>query len=285
MGLAPFLLMDGKILSQIRILDSDQIQLFEWRQPAAEALDVDLASIRTVHHPFPVTQLPDGGYLLLAESGYFRAMQEAGLGQFPVQVCHPDSLRIQSESFGLDVFAFEDLVRLAAKHPDRIMIREDRQERPEPLGFRKAEFKFSPSRKVQVYLRDSSKTGCPTSLKNLFRAIAQGGRYLSLVDHFADSDSLTRMAVLTATVDLPTFTLHDIIAAASSDRTFPPGLIRVKTNRRILDIDYPMSVLVSDISASEKEAFFRDMMVLRQQSRKTVVYDGQVVLLNQQMFS
>jgi len=46
-----------------------------------------------------------------------------------------------------------------------------------------------------------------------------------------------------------------------------------------------MSVLISEISASEKEAFFHDVMVLRQQSRKMVVYEGQVVLLNQQMFS
>jgi len=122
-------------------------------------------------------------------------------------------------------------------------------------------------------------------LEKLFRAIAQDGRYLSLVDHFADDDSLTRMAVLTATLELPPFSLEDLKVAASADKRFPPGILRVATNRRILDIDYPMSVLVSNISASEKEAFFRDMMVLRQQSRKTVVYEGQVVLLNQQMFS
>lgn len=277
--------MDGKILSQIRILDSDQIRLFEWQQPQAEALDVDLASIKTVHHPFPVTALNDGGYLLLAESGYFRALQEAGLRHFPTQVCHPESLMVQSETFGLDLFSYEDLVRLAAKHPDQIMLREDSEKRPGPLGFKMAEFKFSVGRRVQAYLRDSSKTGCPTSLANLFRAVAQGGRYLSLVDHFAESDSLTRMAVLTATVDLPTFTLEDIKTAALSDRPFPPGLVRVHTNRRILDIDFPMSVLISEISTSEKEAFFHDVMVLRQQSRKTVVYEGQVVLLNQQMFS
>jgi len=205
---------------------------------AAEALDIDLASIKTVHHPFPVTPLADGGYLLLAESGYFRALKEAGLHYFPVQVCHPDSLLVQSGSFGLDVFTYDDLVRLAAKHPDQIMLREDHQKRPEPLGFKRAEFKFSEGRRIQAYLRDSSRTGCPTSLSNLFRAIAKAGRYLSLVDHFAESDSLTRMAVLTATLDLPIFTLENVKTAAVSDRAFPPGLVRVKTNKRILDIDF-----------------------------------------------
>jgi hypothetical protein len=44
-------------------------------------------------------------------------------------------------------------------------------------------------------------------------------------------------------------------------------------------------VLTSDISASEKEAFIRDMIALRCQNHRTAVYEGQVYLLNQQMFS
>jgi len=277
--------MDGKILSQIHILDSGQLHLFEWPQSPDRALDIDLEAIRTIHHPFLATPLGDEDYLLLAESGYFRALCEAGLEQFPIQVCHPETLTVRTESFGLDAFTHEDLIRFAGKYPEQIILREDEPGRPEPLGFKAAQFKFSTGRKVQTYLRNSSRTGCPTSLEKLFRAIAQDGRYLSLVDHFADDDSLTRMAVLTATLELPPFTLEDLKVAASADKRFPPGILRVATNRRILDIDYPMSVLVSNISASEKEAFFRDMMVLRQQSRKTVVYEGQVVLLNQQMFS
>lgn len=92
------------------------------------------------------------------------------------------------------------------------------------------------------------------------------------------------MAAISATVTLPPVSLDDLKAAARAERHYPPGIIRARTNRRMLDIDYPVSVLTANIPAIEKEAFFHDMMVLRQQTRRTAHYEGEVYQLNHQMY-
>ena len=110
--------MDSKLLAQIRILSSDQILPFEWPQSPEHSLDVDLNSLTMVRHPFLVSPLEAEGYLLLCDTGYYRALSEGGLGHFPVQVCHPDEVSLVTERLGLDTFTAADLSRLAAKYPD-----------------------------------------------------------------------------------------------------------------------------------------------------------------------
>ncbi|MFH1686590.1 MAG: hypothetical protein ABIE70_03605 [bacterium] len=276
--------MDNKLLAQIRILDSDQILPYEWPQTSDTALDVDLSVLSAIRHPFLVTPLDDSYYLLLSETGYFRAFCEAGLTHFPVQVSAPEAITVTSDRIGLDRFGYDDLARTASRQPDQLVLREGVPQGPPPLGFVAMEFKFSDGRRVQAYLRNSSKTGCPQTMENLFRAVIQNGRYLSIVDKIRSSDSVARMAAIAATVTLPPFRLEDLKAAARAERHYPPGIIRAVTNRRMLDIDYPLSVLTASIPAAEKEAFFQDLMVLRQQSRRTAHYQGEVYLLNQQMY-
>lgn len=277
--------MDNELLSQIRILDSDQILPYEWPQSRDNTLDIELSRLNAIHHPFLVTPLDDNCYLLLSETGYFRAFCEAGLTHFPVQVSASEAITVARERIGLDRFGYEDLARLSSRQPDQLILREDVAPGPPPLGFMAMEFKFSEGRRVQAYLRNSTKTGCPQIMEKLFRAFVQEGRYLSIIDKTRSSDSVARMAAISATVTMPDFCLEDLKTAARSERYYPPGIIRVTTNRRMLDIDYPVSVLMASIPATEKEAFFHDLMILRQQNRRTAHYEGEVYLLNQQMYS
>ncbi len=277
--------MDSKILAQIKILPAESILAYEWPGSPEKALDVDLSSLSVIRHPFLVTPIDDDSCVLLSETGHFRALIEAGLAFFPVQVCEPDSIRVAGRRLGLDTFTCDDLSRLAARHPEQIVLQDGLPRSGAPLGFIALDFKFADGRRVQAYLRHSSRVGCPAPLEHLFRAVTQKGRYLSIVDSADDGDSLTRLAKIAATVAMPPFSLEDIKSAAQSERLFPPGLIDAGSTRRILDIDFPITVLMSNIAISEKEAFMRDMILLRRRSRRTAVYEGQIYLLNQQMFS
>jgi hypothetical protein len=277
--------MDSKVLAQIKILPAESILTYEWPGSPQKALEVDLDSLSVVRHPFLVTPIDDDTYLLLSETGHFRALNEAGLDFFPVQVCDAETVRVNRHRLGFDTFSYDDLSRLAARYPDQIALRDGDPQSSEPLGFVGLDFKFADGRRVQTYLRHSSRVGCPLPLEYLFRTVTQNGRYLSIVDGGDGSDSLTRLATIAATVTMPEFSLEDIKSAAQSERLFPPGIIDAVSTRRILDIDFPIRVLKSNIAVSEKESFLKDMILLRRQSRRTAVYEGQVYLLNQQMFS
>lgn len=277
--------MDSKVLAQIKILPAESIAVYEWPGSPQKALDIDLTSLSVVRHPFVVTRIDEDSYLLLSETGHFRALREAGLPYFPVQVCDSDEIHVTQRRLGLDQFTFDDLNRLAARHPEQVALREGAPQKSGPLGFIGLDFKFADGRRVQAYLRHSSRVGCPPPLEHLFRAVVQKGRYLSIVDDAQDGDSLTRLAKVAATVTLPQFSLADMKSAAESERLFPPGLIDAASTRRILDIDFPITVLTSNIAIAEKEAFLKDMILLRRQSQRTAVFEGQIYLLNQQMFS
>jgi len=61
---------------------------------------------------------------------------------------------------------------------------------------------------------------------------------------------------------------------------FPPGIITVQANARVLDVDFPVSVLKSHIPPAEKEAFLRDLLTLRRRACRTTFYEGRILLLN-----
>jgi hypothetical protein len=65
-----------------------------------------------------------------------------------------------------------------------------------------------------------------------------------------------------------------------SDNLFPPNIIEAKSDCRILNIDFPMSVLLSNAPTDEKELFFKELVNLRLQSRKFSYHEGQVYIFN-----
>ncbi len=270
--------MEINLLSQIRILSPSQIYPFE--RPASLGTDFDLSNINQIRHPFLVTSLDSGDFLLLEEVDYFQALIQSGLGHVPVQICSPEDISLEAVRLGLINFGYDDLVRLSTKHPDQIVLKSgpDSQERLAGYVTLKVEFIGSPS--VDVCLRHSSRTGCPLPLDYFFRAVNQVGRYLPVVDRRKNPDSITRVSSLSGFASLAPFTLDDLKAAAVSDRRFPPNVTKVRARRRILSIDYPTTVLLSEISADEKEAFLKDLIALREQNHKTSFYDGQVYILN-----
>lgn len=275
MALAFCPVMDDTILARLRILDVDEILPFEWGSPPDE-----LAEVTLIRHPFLVTGLPnDDGYLLLDRTEEFRILVAAGVSQLPVQVCSDSEIELRIPRIGLSGFTPDDLHRLVVKHPDQIVIGDELDPHLEQQFWRTT-FTFDQQSVMTVWLRHSSQAGCPYPLEYIFRAVEKVGRYQQIIGHQVDSGNVTRTASFTATLELPCFGLARLKKAAQSDRLFPPRIVKAIPSYRVLHIDFPVSVLMSDIPLSEKETFLRELIGLREQSQKTAFYQGRIYLLN-----
>ncbi|MCK4460246.1 MAG: hypothetical protein KAW46_00495 [candidate division Zixibacteria bacterium] len=272
--------MEPDIFSQLRLLETDQLHPYESVRLLEDRMTVDLDEISLLRHPFLVTALDDDDYLLLEETEQFHALTEAGLAHVPVQVCPPERLTPLTSLIGLTGFDRGDLEYTTARYADQIRIEARETEGPVAKGFLTLTFEFPDQSPLSVHLRHTSRLGCPAALELLFRAILSRGRYLPTVEHDDTAETITRLTSFSATVKIPAFSLDDLKTAATADRLFPPGIARVESTWRALNIDFPLSVLTSPIPIEEKQRFLRELILLRHRARRTSSYQGRIYLLN-----
>ncbi len=272
--------MEPDIFSQLRLLETDQLYPYESVRLLEDRMTIDLDEISLLRHPFLVTALDDDDYLLLEETEYFHALTEAGLAHVPVQVCPPERLTPLTSLIGLTGFDRGDLERTTARYAEQIHIdTADNENLPEG-GSLALTFEFPDQTPLTVRLRHTSRSGCPAALELLFRAILSRGRYLPTVENDDAAETITRLTSFSATVKIPAFSLDDLKTAASAERLFPPGLARLESTWRALNIDFPLSVLTSPIPIEEKQRFLRELILLRRRARRTSSYQGRIYLLN-----
>ncbi|MEW6049937.1 MAG: hypothetical protein AB1644_02600 [Candidatus Zixiibacteriota bacterium] len=268
--------MTDELLSQIRILEAERILTFEWLDSNIQ--EQELTADGLVRHPLLVMDREDGSYLLLDDVQQYHAFIAAGLHHIPVQVCPRRTLRIDVRKVGLVNFHLGDLNRLTSRHPDQIIpgIRQD----VAPADFVAIEIAFRYREPLTLFLRHSTKLGCPAPLTLLFESILQVGRYMPVVTRHHWRDAVCRAVPHSGTLSLPPFALADMEAAATTERLFPPNIIKAGTNVRVLNIDFPITVLRDDIPPSEKESFLRELIVVREQSYRTSFFEGSIYILN-----
>ncbi len=269
--------MNISALQQIRVVDVDQIETYTWSD--SDSPELSLADINFIRHPFLVMALDDTSYLLLDDTDYFDALVRAGLRHFPVQVCRAEQLEMTGRRLGLLRFTSADLTRLTARQSERIQLSPRADDLPSESGYLTLRFDFLNEPSIYAHLRHSARSGCPAPLDAIFRAILQHGEYFPLVTT-GRNDSLIRGAAFTGAVTIPPFSFDDLRCAATSDRTFPPGTVGIRSSSRVLDIDFPMSVLTASTGVEEKESFLSDLISLRVRSRRISYYEGQIYLLN-----
>jgi hypothetical protein len=269
--------MTGSLLSQIRIVETDRILPFEWLAADPPGLELSGDDARYVRHPFPVLDLQEGNYLLLDHTDRFMQLSGSGLVHMPVQVCTRKSLHVVGGRLGLVDFDRDALQRLAARYPDQIVLAVPGDS---PNGYIAGLIEFRDGEAIPIYFRDSSRSGCAGSVDLFFRSIRQHGDYLPVVEQGEHAEAIFKAATFSAFLTMPPVSLESLETAATADRPFPPGLISVQTESRVFYVDFPQSVLRSDIPVREKEAFLRDLLLLREQSRRTSHYQGQIYILN-----
>lgn len=256
----------------------DKLLPFEWNRGEAEAKHAKWFESDLIHHPLRITPIDNENYLVLDHNEIYYQACEQELENVPVLICDHKELNIISNQLGLVNFDRHDLIRLAEKHPEQIVINEKLKSQNDLYLLFK--FSFNDDSTQKVYLRNSTQTGCPFPMELIFRAILENGRVVPFYYRRPKSDSLTRIQNITSFIELPGFSLLDLKNAAQSERYFPPEIINVQSQLRVFNIDYPMSILSSDISIDEKRAFLKEMVNLREQSQKTAYYQGKIYLLN-----
>lgn len=265
-------LMKDDVFGQVKIVPIGQIGTFEWTDPA------EVVEQTVVKHPFLAVGSESDSFLLLGETAEFENLRRLGAKYLPLQICPAPQIRLGFRKLLLLGYGLDDLIRLAAQHPEQIAIATIDTTCPE--GWIAALIEFPDRTQKAVQMRHSTRLGCPSPMQCLFRSIVAKGRYLPEVDLAGSNDTPLKVAVPSARLTLPRFSLDDLRSASVSERYFPPGIVRSSAPRRVLNIDFPLSVLTSDRSGSEIESFLRDLIVYREQSCKTSFFEGQLYLLN-----
>jgi hypothetical protein len=270
--------MKNGLLSQIRIVRVSDILPFEWEIEPERFPSDDLSEISFVRHPFPVIEIGDGRYVLLEDSARYYELLHADFCDLPVQICPRKSVRIRPLRLDLVDFGYNDLVRLTTRYPDQIVFADATLSVPD--GYICAVFQFPYRDSVEVYLRHSTRIGCPWPLEHVFRSILQIGRYFPALERRYQPDSVFRAMAQSGSLVMPGFELGDIETAATSDRLFPPNTLQVSPDSRVFNIDFPASVLRADLPPDEKELFLRDLITIREQACRTTFFEGRVYILN-----
>ncbi|MCP4685079.1 MAG: hypothetical protein GY867_06465 [bacterium] len=264
--------MKDDIFGQVKIVPISQIGTFEWAETSA-ATDQEV-----VRHPFLAIRIEDGSFLLLGETAVFENLKRFGVKHLPLQICPSGQVRLAVGRLEIVGFDFRDLTRLAAQHPEQMALESVGSEIPE--GCVSALIEFPEREPLAIHMRHSTRLGCPVPLEFLFRSILTKGRYLPEVELAGSSDTPLKVVVPSARLTIPRFSLDDLINASLSERYFPPGIVRASAGRRVLNVDFPTSVLMSDRSTAEIESFLRDLIIYREQTCKTSFFEGQLYLLN-----
>ena len=270
--------MRNNLLSQIKILHSDQIFPFEWYEPKLIPDDMNVNEMTLLKHPFMVSRLSGDDYLLLGQTGLYESMLAAGIKHFPVQVCPDEDLRLIPQKLSLINFTPDDLWRYAVKFPRQVIIY-DKEVSYLP-GHLSLCFSFQNMASLRVYFRNTARSGCPLPLEALFKAILARGCYVPYFDGTYGTNTILKSRCPDNFVTLPAFDLNDLKNAAASERLFPPEVVRVFSSRRVVNVDFPLTVLDSEIPAEEKESFLRELIAFREQANRTVFFEGTVYILN-----
>lgn len=270
--------MRNNLLSQVKILHSDQICTYEWYEPKLLPDDMNVNEMKLIKHPFMVSPLSEDNYLLLGQTGLYSTMLSSGIRHFPVQVCREEDLSLLPQKLCLINFTPDNLRHYALRFPRQVIIRD--KEVNHLAGYIPLCFSFQDETPLWVYFRNTTRCGCPLPLETVFRAVLARGCYIPYPDGFHGANSILKTRRPANTVALPLFNLDDLRTAAVSGRLFPPEIVKVFSSTRVVNVDFPLSVLDSEMPIDEKESFLRELIAYRQQANRTVFLEGTVYILN-----
>lgn len=231
-----------------------------------------------IRNPFLVMPLDEDQYLLLDEAPRLAAVVASGIQQVPVQVCPPNSFRITTEPqalYGLDSAALNLIVE---RSEQRVMMAEESKELPQ--GYIPVVIDGPGGEQMALAVKKGDQLGYAEGLRYLLTAIDSIGRFAPHLAEWTAGEPLLRTSTADAVLFPPTLTIDDLCAAASDNCLLPAGLVRIEADSRILAIDFPASVLLSDLPIDQKTAFLHDLISLRRQTNKTAIVQGRVYIMN-----
>lgn len=266
--------MNKEIMKTMKILPIDSICPFEWNSYPNEPVEFD--DIHQIRHPFLVTPLSDGTYLLLEESVEYYTLVQTGIKLLPVQIIQREHVHIQQGTIGIYSFNENDLGEILSLNSGQISCQLAASE----LEVQDAVTMYFDEKKYSIQSIPKDSEGCSPVVLKLFEHFEQNGGYKMLRHQKSLSDSLMKIHRFKTSVEIPKVSIDDLAKAVETNRLFPPNILKVGADIRILYIDFPVSTLMADNSIIEKEVFLRELILLREQSEKTSTYEGKVYVLN-----
>ncbi len=266
--------MNKQLIQTMKILPIDLICPFEWNAFPTDT--VEFEDIQHIRHPFLVTPLADGTYLLLEESAEFYTLLQAGIRLLPVQIIQKKQIQIYQKVIGLHSFDENDLGEILTGNSGQVLCQTVTSDTNEKDSVRL----LMSEKKYLLNSIPTTREGCPTAVSKLFEYIEKNGGYRMINQKEELSESLMKIHQFAASIELPEVTIDDLMLAAQKNCLFPPSILKVGADVRILYIDFPVSTLIAENSSAEKEVFLRELILLREQAEKTSIYQGKVYLLN-----
>lgn len=259
----------------MKIVPTESVRLYE-----AVPVDHDSepALPEVVKHPFLVLPRSDDEYLLIEGTEEFHRLSSLGVESVPIQLADPSELRIEHLRVGFEGFDESHLQSLTARHSDEINVLTASKEIGP--GYWRAAIHFTRGETVVLQLRHSDSIGCPRSLSRLLGLAERVGGYRLLGQEETITSTPIRVNEVTARLSLPKLDLKRLQGAADSLNLFPPNIISIACTQRVLNVDFPVSVLKSDRPDSDKQDFLRDLITLRERTRRTRMLEGRVYLMN-----
>lgn len=260
----------------MKILPVKQLYPFEMDIAPQETITVE--EIEYVRHPFLVSPIDEYRYILLEQSGEFYRLKKAGVKEVPVQIIPFDKIQIIQNKIGLYSCDKEDIERFLENYPNgfysKTTSRTEKNEKKLSVRF------VLDDDIINVDFHCTSDTGCPRPLNELFQFLHDNGGYRMMRDVASLSDSLMKIQRFSATMEIPSITANQLIDAVTNSHPYPPGIIKITADTRMLYVDFPMNVLKADIPVVEKEDFLRQLINLREDTEKTLFYQGRIYLFN-----
>ncbi len=261
-------------MQTMRILPIDSICPFEWNSYPNEPVELD--DIQHIRHPFLVMPLSDGRYLLLEESVEYYTLVQAGITLVPVQIIQRKHLHIQQGAVGIYTFDENDLGEILSLNSGQISCLLSTSETDEQDSV----CLYLDDKKYIIKPISDNCESCSPVVLTLFEYFEKNGGYKMLRYQKSLSDSLMKIHRFKTSVEIPKVSLDNLVKTVETNILFPPNILKVGTDIRILYIDFPVSTLMADNSIIEKEVFLRELILLREQTEKTSTYEGKVYLLN-----
>lgn len=270
--------MNRKLYSKVRIVDINNIFPFEWNS-LENLTEYNPEDFKVIHHPLLTIEIDDNNFMLLDNSDIYYQYLKSGIKHLPIQINNENELELSTYSIGFNDISIKDLIKLSEKYPQQIILND--KPKADCGEFLKLDFTFDIQNPITIWIRNSTRAGCPYPLELIFKMVLKKSEYYPVIERRRRSDALTKSRSYDSVISLPSFCINDLKSAVKSDRLFPALIFNIVPKSRVFNIDFPMSVLLAEISLSEKEAFLKELIALRIQRKKAVYYTGQVYLLNQ----
>jgi len=263
----------------LSIVPIEDIIPVEKNHPArTDMIKRELLSTNHLVNPLLVTPTKNDGFILLQGINSYHAVKSIGLKDVVVQIINP-----QPEA--AEFMAWSHLVR-NLKSEYFLQIADDLQMRYEVYENVPDVSEYRDSKQITCiflngvsYRIESGKKDLIGQTKIINRFIEAYQANCSHLRLYPDNLFLRAVELFeedSLLIILPRYTRDEVLALVDENLLLPPDYLNINLDNRVVGLDYPVSVLSSNVDIEEKRSFLNDLIRMRLLSNRSMVFGGKV---------